>query len=63
MWSFTATRDQAVRATSRKAGVTQGPSSRARIVTEPEATAQWMEIFQSVVIAASTATLASMQPM
>jgi hypothetical protein len=62
VWSFTTTRDQAVSATSRYAGATAGPNSRARIVTDPEATAQWMEIFHSVVIAASTATLASMQP-
>jgi hypothetical protein len=30
------------------------------MVTEPAATAQWMEIFHASVIAASTATLASM---
>src|SRR5215472_5583660 len=33
------------------------------MVTEPEATAQWMEIFHAVVIAVSTATLRSMHPM
>src|SRR6516225_8030955 len=32
------------------------------MVTEPEATAQWMKIFHAVVIAASTATLMSMHP-
>jgi hypothetical protein len=31
-------------------------------VTDPEATAQWMEIFHTVVMPASTATLASMHP-
>jgi hypothetical protein len=33
---------------------------KARIATEPEATAQWIEIFHTAVIAASSATLASM---
>ena len=32
------------------------------MATEPDATAQWMEIFRAVVMAASTATLASMKP-
>ena len=49
-------------ATSRYAGVTHGPYSRASRVTAPEATAQWIDIFQVAVIAASTATLASMHP-
>ncbi len=30
------------------------------MATEPDATAQWMEIFHAVVMTASTATLASM---
>src|SRR5580700_9399018 len=42
--------------------MTSGPYIRPRIVTEPQATAQWIEIFQTVVMAASTATLTSMQP-
>src|SRR5580700_6605051 len=42
--------------------MTRGPYIRPRIVTEPQATAQWIEIFQTVVMAASTATLTSMQP-
>ena len=63
VWSFSTTRDQAVSATSRYAGASHGPKSSVRIVTDPEATAQWMEIFHTVVIAASTATLPSMQPM
>src|SRR6202020_2714840 len=62
VWSLTATRDQPVSATSRYAGSSHGPKSSARIVTEPDATAQWMEIFHTVVIAASTAMLPSMQP-
>ena len=36
VWSLTATRDQAVSATSRYAGTSQGPKSSARIVTEPD---------------------------
>jgi hypothetical protein len=62
VWSFSTTRDQPVSATSRYAGTSQGPNSSARIVTEPEATAQWMEIFHTVVMAASAATLPSMHP-
>jgi len=31
------------------------------MVTEPEATAQWMEIFHTMVMTASTATLTSMK--
>src|ERR1700748_2624733 len=61
VWSLTTIRDQAVSATRRYPGVSQGPKSRARIVTEPAATAQWMEIFHTVVSAASTATLPSIQ--
>ena len=61
MWSLTATRDQPSSATSAYPGSTSGPKVRARIATEPDATAQWMEIFHTVVMAASTATLASMK--
>jgi hypothetical protein len=32
------------------------------MVTDPAATAQWMEIFHATVMAARTATLASMKP-
>ena len=39
-WSLSATRDQPVSATSRYAGISQAPNSSARIVTEPDATAQ-----------------------
>jgi hypothetical protein len=31
------------------------------MVTEPEATAQWMDIFHAIVMTASTATLTSMK--
>ncbi len=61
MWSFTATRDQQSSPTSAYAGSTSGPNVKARIATEPDATAQWIEIFHTVVMAASTATLASMK--
>jgi len=62
VWSRSSTRDHAVTATSRYAGITHSPYSSVSRVTAPEATAQWMEIFQAAVIAASTATLASMHP-
>ncbi len=61
MWSPSATRDQHSSATSTYPSSTSGPNDSARIATEPDATAQWIEIFHTNVIAASTATLPSMK--
>jgi hypothetical protein len=61
VWSFTATRAQPSRATSTYPGSTNGPYIKNNRVTEPDATAQWIEIFHTTVTKASTATLASMK--
>jgi hypothetical protein len=60
VWSRSTTRDHAVRATRAYPNTTHEPNSSVRIVTDPAATAQWMEIFHAVVITAIAATDPSM---